>query len=37
MLMTVNFVKDNFKNSIDLNSANSTKDFSITPSNSQKN
>ena len=30
MLMTVNFVKDNIKNCIDLNSGNSTKDFTIT-------
>ena len=37
MLMTANFVKDNLKNSIDLNSGNSTKDFTVTPSNSQKN
>ena len=33
---SVNFVKDNIKNSIDLNSENSTKDFTITPSSSHK-
>ena len=33
---SVNFVKDNIKNSIDLNSENSTKDFTITPSSSRK-
>ena len=34
---SVNFVKDNIKNSIDLNSGNSTKDFTITPSSSHRN
>ena len=34
---SVNFVQDNIKNSIDLNSGNSTKDFTITPSSSHKN
>ena len=34
---SVNFVKDNIKNSIDLNSGNSTKDFTITSSSSHKN
>ena len=34
---SVSFVKDNIKNSIDLNSGNSTKDFTITPSSSHKN
>ena len=34
---SVNFVKDNIKNSIDLNSESSTKDFTITPSSSHKN
>ena len=36
MLMTVNFVKENIKNCIDLNSGNSTKDFTITSSSSDK-
>ena len=34
---SVNFVEDNIKNNIDLNSGNSTKDFTITPSSSHKN
>ena len=34
---SVNFVQDNIKNSIDLNSGNSTKDFTIAPSSSHKN
>ena len=34
---SVNFVQDNIKNSIDLNSGNSTKDFTIAPSRSHKN
>ena len=34
---SVNSVKDNIKNSIDLNSGNSVEDFSITPSSSHKN
>ena len=33
---SVNFLEDNIKNSIDLNSENSTKDFTITPSTSHK-
>ena len=33
---SVNFVKDNIKNSIDLNSSNNAKDFTITPSSSHK-
>ena len=34
---SVNFVKDNIKNSIDLNSGNSVKEFTITPSSSHIN
>ena len=34
---SVNFVEDNIKNNIDLNSGNSTKDFTITPPSSHKN
>ena len=37
MLMTVNFVKVNIKNSFDLNPGNSYKDFTITPSSIHKN
>ena len=37
VVVNVNFVKDNIKNSIDLNSGNSTKDFTITRSSSPKN
>ena len=37
MLMTVNFVKDNIKNSIDLNPGNRYKDFAIAPSSIHKN
>ena len=33
---SVNFVKDNIKNSTDLNSSNSTKDFTIISSSSHK-
>ena len=33
---SVNFVKDNIKNSIDLNSGKNTKDFTITSSSSHK-
>ena len=33
---SLNFVKDNIENSIDLNTENSTKDFTITQSSSHK-
>ena len=37
MIPSSNFVKDNIKNSIDLKSVNSTKDFTVTSSSSYKN